>query len=86
VGKWAEDNRIPYTTFKDLSQKPEVFELVSQITKEVNSNFARVETIKKFTILDKELDQDDDELTATQKVRRKIIEQKYKDVIAKMYS
>jgi long-chain acyl-CoA synthetase len=86
VGKWAEDNRVPYTTFKDLSQKPEVFELVSQITKEVNSNFARVETIKKFTILDKELDQDDDELTATQKVRRKIIEQKYSDVIAKMYS
>lgn len=85
VGKWAEDNRIPYTTFKDLSQKPEVFELVSQITKEVNNNFAQVETIKKFTVLDKELDQDDDELTATQKVRRKIIEQKYRDVIAKMY-
>ena len=85
VGKWAEDNRVPYTTFKDLSQKPEVFELVSQITKEVNSNFAQVETIKKFTILDKELDQDDDELTATQKVRRKIIEEKYKDIIARMY-
>jgi long-chain acyl-CoA synthetase len=85
VGKWAEDNRVPYTTFKDLSQKPEVFELVSQITKTVNSNFAQVETIKKFTVLDKELDQDDDELTATQKVRRKIIEQKYRDVIAKMY-
>jgi len=85
VGKWAEDNRVPYTTFKDLSQKPEIFELVSQITKEVNSNFAQVETIKKFTILDKELDQDDDELTATQKVRRKIIEEKYKDVIGSMY-
>jgi long-chain acyl-CoA synthetase len=85
VGKWAEDNRIPYTTFKDLSQKPEVFELVSQITKEVNNHFAQVETIKKFTVLDKELDQDDDELTATQKVRRKIIEQKYRTVIEKMY-
>ena len=85
VGKWAEDNRIPYTTFKDLSQKPEVFELVSQITKEVNYNFAQVETIKKFTVLDKELDQDDDELTATQKVRRTIIEQKYRTVIEKMY-
>jgi len=85
VGKWAEDNHIAYTTFKDLSQKPEVFELVSQITKEVNKKFAQVETIKKFTILDKELDQDDDELTATQKVRRKIIEEKYKDVITKMY-
>ena len=85
VGKWAEDNRIPYTTFKDLSQKPEIFELVSQITKAVNENFAQVETIKKFSVLDKELDQDDDELTATQKVRRKIIEQKYRTVIGKMY-
>ncbi len=85
VGKWAEDKHIAYTTFKDLSQKPEVFELVSEITKEVNKKFARVETIKKFTILDKELDQDDDELTATQKVRRKIVEEKYKDLIDKMY-
>jgi long-chain acyl-CoA synthetase len=85
VGKWAEDNRISYTTFKDLSQKTEVFELVSEITKKVNSNFAQVETIKKFTVLDKELDQDDDELTATQKVRRKIIEQKYRTLIERMY-
>jgi len=85
VGKWAEDNHIPYTTFKDLSQKPEIFELISQITKEVNKKFAQVETIKRFTILDKELDQDDDELTATQKVRRKIIEEKYEDVIERMY-
>ena len=50
VGKWAEDNHIAYTTFKDLSQKPEVFELVSEVTKNVNKKFARVETIKKFTI------------------------------------
>ena len=85
MGKWAEDQRIAYTTFKDLSQKPEVYELVSTITEEVNTRFARVETIKKFTILDKELDQDDDELTATQKVRRNIIEKKYEDVIEKMY-
>jgi len=85
VGKWAEDNHIPYTTFKDLSQKPEIHELVSEITREVNKRFAQVETIKKFTILEKELDQDDDELTATQKVRRRIIEEKYKQVIAKMY-
>jgi len=85
VGKWAEDQRITYTTFKDLSQKPEVRELVSQVTEEVNRKFARVETIKRFTVLDKELDQDDDELTATQKVRRSIIEKKYADVINRMY-
>ena len=85
VGKWAEDQRIAYTTFKDLSQKPEVQELISKITEEVNRQFARVETIKRFTVLDKELDQDDDELTATQKVRRSIIEKKYADVINRMY-
>ncbi|MGD8387870.1 MAG: AMP-binding protein [Desulfobacteraceae bacterium] len=85
VGKWAEDQRIAYTTFKDLSQKSEVHKLVSNITEEVNRKFARVETIKRFTVLDKELDQDDDELTATQKVRRSIIEKKYADVIHKMY-
>ena len=85
MGKWAEDHRIAYTTFKDLSQKPEVYEMVSRITEDVNKRFARVETIKKFTVLDKELDQDDDELTATQKVRRSIIEEKYKDIIDKMY-
>ncbi len=85
VGKWAEDNHIAYTTFRDLSQKGEIFELISQITKDVNRKFAQVETVKKFTVLDKELDQDDDELTATQKVRRKIIEEKYRDVIAAMY-
>ncbi|HOP47102.1 MAG TPA: AMP-binding protein [Desulfobacteraceae bacterium] len=85
VGKWAEDNRIAYTTFKDLSQKKQVIEMVSKITDDVNKKFAQVETIKKFTVLDKELDQDDDELTATQKVRRSIVEKKYKDLIEKMY-
>lgn len=85
MGKWAEDHRIAYTTFKDLSQKPEVYEMISRIIEGVNKRFARVETIKKFTVLDKELDQDDDELTATQKVRRTIIEEKYKDIIDKMY-
>lgn len=85
MGKWAENNRIPYTTFKDLSQKSEVFKMVSIITEEVNKKFAQVETIKKFKVLDKELDQDDDELTATQKVRRNIVEEKYKDLIDQMY-
>jgi len=85
MGKWAESNRISYTTFKDLSQKMEVFKMVSEITDDVNKKFAQVETIKKFRILDKELDQDDDELTATQKVRRNIVEEKYKDLIDQMY-
>lgn len=85
VGKWAENNGIPYTTFKDLSRNPRVRELVQGVVDEVNKELAQVETIKKFTLLEKQLDQDDEELTATQKVRRKIVEQKYKDIIDAMY-
>ena len=85
VGKHAEDHGVAYTTFKDLTQKPIIHDLVAEVTREVNTKFSRVETIKKFAILDKELDQDDEELTATQKVRRTIIEQKYKDLIDSLY-
>ena len=60
-------------------------ELIRVEVDKTNGNFARVERIKKFTILDKELDQDDEELTATMKVKRANIEKKFKDVIESMY-
>lgn len=85
VGKWAMDRGIAFTTFKSLATVPEVFELIRKEVAEANKDFARVETIKKFTLLDKELDHDDDELTATMKVRRSTIEAKFKDVIEAMY-
>ena len=85
VGKWATDRSIPFTTFKSLSQREEVRELVKKEVDQCNREFAQVETIKKFTLLDKELDHDDDELTATMKVRRSAVAERFKDLINKMY-
>ncbi|MDQ7781930.1 MAG: AMP-binding protein [Desulfomonilaceae bacterium] len=85
VGKWAMDRGIAFTTFKSLAGTREVFELIEKEVAEANRDFAKVETIKKFTLLDKELDHDDDEVTATMKVRRSTIEKKFKDLIEAMY-
>jgi long-chain acyl-CoA synthetase len=85
VSKWAQDHKIAYTTFKSLAQNPEVYELIKAEVEEANRDFARVEAIRKYRLLDKELDHDDEELTATMKVRRKTIEEKFGDVIESMY-
>jgi long-chain acyl-CoA synthetase len=85
VEHWAQNNRISYTNYKSLATHPEVAKLIQAEVDKANSNFARVETIKRFTILDKELDQDDEELTATMKVKRRIIEKKFKGLIESMY-
>ena len=85
VAHWAQNNRIVYTNYKSLATHPEVRNLIQTEVEKTNSNFAQVERIKKFTILDKELDQDDEELTATMKVKRASIEKKFKDVIESMY-
>jgi len=86
VGNWAQNKKIPYTTYRSLARNTEVYELIKKEIEEVNETLAQVETIKKYKILDKELDQDDEELTATQKVKRKVIEERFKEDIAQMYS
>ncbi|TAI65146.1 AMP-binding protein [Bradyrhizobium sp. Leo170] len=85
VGRWARDRALPYTHYKSLSQLPEVHELVERIVNETNKRFARVENIRRFAILEKELDHDDGELTATQKVRRAMIEKKFARELAIIY-
>ncbi|MCB2225863.1 MAG: AMP-binding protein [Desulfarculaceae bacterium] len=85
VGKWATDNHIAYTNFKNLSQNPEVNRLVQAEVDRVNAQFARVENVRKFLLLTKELDHDDDELTATMKVRRANIYQKFAEEIEVVY-
>jgi long-chain acyl-CoA synthetase len=85
VADWAQEKGIAFTTYKSLAEHTEVRELVQGEVDRVNTQLARVETIKKFTVLSKELDHDDDELTATMKVRRSIIEKKFKDLIESMY-
>ena len=62
-----------------------MYELVKKEIENVNETLAQVETIKKFRILEKELDQDDEELTATQKVKRKVISQRFRKEIEEMY-
>jgi long-chain acyl-CoA synthetase len=85
VGNWAQTNKVPYTTYKSLAVNETVFALVKEEIFRVNETLANVETIKKFTILEKELDQDDEELTATQKVKRKVVAERFAKEIAEMY-
>jgi long-chain acyl-CoA synthetase len=85
VGRWARDRALPYTNYKSLSQLPEVHDLVERIVNDTNKRFARVENIRRFAILEKELDHDDGELTATQKVRRAMIEKKFARELAIIY-
>ncbi len=85
VGDWALRNNIPYTTYRDLSEKEEVIELVSVVVDATNTKFARVEQIKKFRMLPKELDHEDGELTATQKLKRNAMEEMFGDLVESMY-
>jgi len=86
VGKWAESRHIAYTTFTDLSQKAETYDLVMQYIQRVNSVLPVGARIKKFVNLHKEFDADEAELTRSRKIRRSFVEDKYKDLINTMYS
>ena len=85
VGKWAERNSIPYTTFVDLSQKKEVADLVQKDLVRVNSYLPDASRVKKFVLLHKEFDADEKELTRTRKLKRDVVGQHYKDLIDAMY-
>jgi long-chain acyl-CoA synthetase len=85
TGKWAQEQNIQYTTYRTLAQNEKVVELIGAEVKRVNDRFARVENVRKFLILAKELDHDDGELTATMKVRRRIIEEKFRTEIRSIY-
>lgn len=86
VGDWALRQNIPYTTYRDLSEKPEVLELIQKVVNETNEKFARVESIRKFKMIPKELDHEDGELTATQKIKRSAMEDMFGDLVESMYS
>jgi long-chain acyl-CoA synthetase len=85
VGDWARRRGLPYTTYRDLSEKPEVRELVQGVVDRVNERFARVEQIKRFAFLPRQLDHEDGELTATQKVKRRAVAGLFEDLIEGMY-
>jgi len=85
VGKWAEKNKLSYTTYTDLSAKKEVYDLVHREVDKVNETLPAAARIHKFVLLYKELDADDEELTRTRKVRRGFVEERYKEVVLALY-
>ncbi len=90
VGNWAERNNIAYASYQELAAHPQVYEMIQEHVEEVNRSVARDEMlsgcqIHRFLILHKELDADDGEMTRTRKVRRRVIEEKYADLITALY-
>ncbi len=85
VVKFAQDNKIQYTTYATLTQHPEIRKLIQKEVDAVNKTLANVETVKKFTILPKKLYEEDGEVTPTMKVKRKYINRAFKDLIEAMY-
>ncbi|HRV43798.1 MAG TPA: AMP-binding protein [Smithellaceae bacterium] len=85
VGSWAEERMIPYTTYMDLSQQKAVEEMILKEVREVNRQLPDVMKIRKFVLLYKLLDADDDELTRTGKVRRRFVYGLYIKIIEAMY-
>jgi len=85
VSKWAEKNRISFTTYTDLSSRPETYDLLRKEVEAVNASLPPAQRIAKFLLLYKELDADDGELTRTRKVRRGVINEKYANIIDAIY-
>ena len=81
VGSWAEHERLSYTTYTDLVSKPEVYELIAEEVDRANADLPECSRIRRFTLLHKQFDPDDDEITRTRKVRRSVISNRYGDVI-----
>lgn len=85
TSKWAEEQGLTYTNFRSLVELPQVYELVQREVNTVNARMPQVQQVRKFHLLTKELDHDDGEVTATMKVRRKSIGDKYSAVIEELY-
>ncbi len=86
TGKWAEEHRIAYTNFRNLTENPAVRDMVDGEIARANASLATVANIRRFHLLTKELDHDDDEVTATMKVRRANVHAKYAEEIERLYA
>ncbi|NWF93955.1 MAG: AMP-binding protein [Syntrophaceae bacterium] len=85
VIKYAQDHKIQFGTYASLTQAPEIKQLIQREVDRVNKTLAQVEQVKKFTIIPKKLYEEDGEVTPTMKVKRKFINEAYKDIIEAMY-
>lgn len=85
VGRWAEKRRLAFTTFVDLTQKEQVYDLIRQDVVRVNETLPQPARVRKFVLLHKEFDPDDAELTRTRKLRRGVVEERYREMIETMY-
>ena len=90
VGNWAERNNIGYASYQELARHPQVMDTIQSHVEEVNASIAEDEMLSgcqvhRFVVLHKELDADDGELTRTRKVRRKVIGEKFDDIITALY-
>ncbi|WP_028604548.1 AMP-dependent synthetase/ligase [Ottowia thiooxydans] len=85
VEKYAQDNDVPFSNYASLTRAPEIQELIQGVIDALNKKFARVEQIKKFFLLDTQLTAEDEELTPTMKLKRKLVQAKYSGQIEGMY-
>ena len=85
VGRWAEKNRLAYTTYTDLAQRPKVYDLIALEVDRVNRDLPESTRIRRFVLLHKELDADDEEITRTRKVRRGLVSERYADIISALF-
>ena len=86
VMKFAQDNKIQFSTYRDLTCTEEVVALIDKEVKQVNQTLARVENVRKFTIIPKRLYEEDGEVTPTMKIKRKFVNEAFKDLIDAMYA
>ncbi len=85
VERYAQDAAIPFSNFASLCRRPEIQELIQTEVDRVNQGFARVEQVKKFRLIEQKLTAEDEELTPTMKLKRKLVNEKYKALIESMY-
>ena len=85
VEKFAQDNDVPFSNYASLTRAREVLALIEGEVERVNKQFARVEQIKQFRLIDRQLTAEDEELTPTMKLKRKFVHQKYAELIESMY-
>ena len=86
VEKFAQDHAIPFSNYTSLCRRPEVLALIEGEIAKVNATFARVENVRKFRLIEQKLTAEDEELTPTMKLKRKLVNEKYRELIESMYA